>query len=178
MSPSSPATFVFIWNPTNSSYPADQYAAHVAATAAGGVVEGRWSTGSRRSGLHAGDRAFLLRQKVDRGIVAAGRLVDGEVFVDRHFEDPLRLKAYTRIRWERILAAADRLPVEELLHAVPGHGWNTVYGSGQRVRPPADVVLDQVWRRHLDDLGDEPPGESVAADGRDRTGCGGHAHLP
>jgi hypothetical protein len=144
------ATFVFIWDPTNSSYPADLYAAHVATTAAGGVVDGRWSTGSRRHGLRPGDRAFLLRQRVDRGIVAAGHLVDGEVFVDRHFEDPSRLKAYTRIRWERVVAADDRLPVEELLHAVPGHGWNTVYGSGQRVRPPADARLADVWRRHLE----------------------------
>ena len=146
------STFVFIWNPTNASYPGDQYAADVVTTAAGGVVEGRWSTGSRRRGLHAGDRAYLLRTRVDRGVVAAGRLVDGEVFVDRHFADPSRLKFYTRIRWERIVAADDRLPVEELLHAVPGHGWNTVYGSGQQVRPPADALLDEVWCRHLDRL--------------------------
>ncbi len=144
------ATFVFIWDPTNSSYGPEDYAAHVARTAAGGVVEGRWSTGSRRRGLRGGDRAFLLRQRVDRGIVAAGRLVDGEVFVDRHYEDPLRLKSYTRIRWECTLAAEDRLPIEELLRDVPGHGWNTVYGSGQQVRSPADVVLEEVWRRHLD----------------------------
>ena len=143
-------TFVFIWDPTNSSYPGDEYAADVATTASGGVVEGRWSTGSRRRGLHAGDRAYLLRTRVDRGIVAAGHLVDGDVFVDRHFADPWRLKSYTRIRWERIVTADDRLPVEELLHAVPGHGWNTVYGSGQQVRPPADALLEEVWRRHLE----------------------------
>ena len=144
------ATFVFIWDPTNSSYPADDYTADVAVTAAGGVVEGRWSSGSRRRGLHAGDRAYLLRTRVDRGIVAAGRLVDGEVFTDRHYEDPSRLKSYTRIGWERILTAEDRLPIEELLRDVPGHGWNTVYGSGQQVRPPADALLEDVWRRHLD----------------------------
>ena len=149
------STFVFIWNPTNSSYPSDDYAADVARTAAGGVVEGRWSTGSRRTGLRPGDRAYLLRTRVDRGIVAAGRLVDGEVFVDRHFADPSRLKSYTRICWERVVAADDRLPVEELLRDVPGHGWNTVYGSGQQVRPPADALLDEVWRRHLGRLGPE-----------------------
>ena len=144
------ATFVFIWNPTNSSYRADEYAAHVAATRAGGIVDGRWSTGSRRRGLQCGARAFLLRQKVARGILAAGRLVDGEVFVDRHFEDPSRLRTYTSIRWERIVAAEDRLPIEELLIAVPGHAWNAVYGSGQQVRPPAAALLDEGWRRHLD----------------------------
>ena len=144
------STFVFIWDPTNSSYGPDLYTAHVAVTAAGGAVDGRWSTGSRRRGLRGGDRAFLLRQRIDRGIVASGRLVDGEVFVDRHFEDPSRLKSYTRIRWERIVAAEDRLPIEELLRDVPGHGWNTVYGSGQQVRPPADDLLDEVWRRHLE----------------------------
>ncbi|HEX8519722.1 MAG TPA: hypothetical protein VF667_09035 [Pseudonocardia sp.] len=146
------ATFVFIWDPTNASYPAGQYAAHVAVTAAGGVVEGRWSTGSRRRGLQGGDRAFLLRTRRERGIVAAGHLVDGEVFLDRHYADPSRLKAYTRIAWERLVPADDRLPVEELLRDVPGHAWNAVYGSGQQVRPPADDVLEEVWNRHLDRL--------------------------
>jgi hypothetical protein len=150
-------TFVFIWDPTNASYPPDDYAAHVGTTAAGGTVDGRWSTGSRRQGLHGGDRAFLLRQRVERGIVAAGRLVDGEVFTDRHFEDPSRLKSYTRIRWERIVAADDRLRIEELLRDVPGHAWNAVYGSGQQVRPPADAVLDDVWRRHLERLDPRSP---------------------
>jgi hypothetical protein len=146
-------TFVFIWDPTNASYPPDDYAADVAATAEGGTVDGRWSTGSRRRGLQGGDRASLLRHRVERGIVAAGRLVDGEVFTDRHFEDPSRLKSYTRIRWERIVATDDRLRIEELLHDVPGHAWNAVYGSGQLVRPPADAVLNDVWRRHLERLG-------------------------
>jgi hypothetical protein len=146
------STFVFIWDPTNASYPAGEYAADAAATAAGRVVDGRWSTGSRRRGLQGGDRAFLLRQRVDRGIVGAGRLVDGEVFVDRHYEDPSRLKSYTRICWERLVTADDRLPIEELLRDVPGHAWNAVYGSGQQVRAPADVLLDEVWRRHLDRL--------------------------
>lgn len=150
------STFLFIWDPTNSSYGAELYAAHVAVTAAGGVVDGRWSTGSRRRRMTGGDRAFLLRQRVDRGIVAAGRLVDGEVFVDRHFEDPARLRSYTRICWERILAADDRLPIEELLRDVPGHAWNAVYGSGQQIRPPADVTLAEVWRRHLERLGPHP----------------------
>ena len=81
------------------------------------------------------------------------RSTAASVFVDRHFEDPSRLRTYTSIRWERIVAAEDRLPIEELLIAVPGHAWNAVYGSGQQVRPPADVLLDDVWRRHLDQLG-------------------------
>jgi hypothetical protein len=144
------STFVFIWNPTNASYPPDDYAADVATTAACEVVEGRWSVGSRRRGMAAGDRAYLLRQKSDRGIVASGHLVDGEVFVDRHYADPTRVKYYTAIRWERIVRAEDRLTVEELLDTVPGHGWNTVYGSGQQVRPPADDLLAQAWRAHLD----------------------------
>ena len=143
-------TFVFIWNPTNASYPPDDYARDVARTAAGVVVDGRWSVGSRRGGMAAGDRAFLLRQKRDRGIVASGHLVDGEVFVDRHYADPLGVKFYTAIRWERIVRAEDRLTVEELLDTVPGHGWNTVYGSGQQVRPPADELLEQAWQAHLD----------------------------
>lgn len=144
------ATFLFIWNPTNASYPPGDYARDVATTERGGVVEGRWSVGSRRGGLRRGDRAFLLRQHVDRGIVASGRLVDGEVFVDRHFADPTRLKAYTRITWDRLVQADDRLTIEELLDTVPGHRWNHVYGSGQQVRPPADVLLDDVWCRHLE----------------------------
>ncbi len=144
------ATFLFIWNPTNASYPPGDYARDVATTERGGGVEGRWSVGSRRGGLRGGDRAFLLRQHVARGIVASGRLVDGEVFVDRHFADPTRLKAYTRITWDRLVRADDRLTIEELLDTVPGHRWNHVYGSGQQVRYPADDLLEEVWRGHLD----------------------------
>ena len=142
-------TFVFIWDPTNASYPPDDYAADVAVTAAGGVVDGRWSVGSRRRGMSGGDRAFLLRQKTDRGIVASGYLVDGEVFTDRHYADPARLKSYTHIRWDRIVPADDRLPIEELLDTVPGHRWNNVYGSGQEIKPPADVLLAEAWQIHL-----------------------------
>jgi len=56
------------------------------------------------------------------------------------------------VLWDRVLPVADRLPFEELLHDVPGHDWRHIYGSGQQVRPPADVALQQRWDEHLADL--------------------------
>ena len=65
------ATFLLTWNP--KAWPESDYAAAVAATAAGRPVRRRWGVGQRRSGITAGDRAFLARVVRDRGVVATGR---------------------------------------------------------------------------------------------------------
>jgi hypothetical protein len=142
------STFLLTWNASETGYAT--HAADVAATAAGHTVQGRWTFGSRRGGAAAGDRVFLLRQRADRGIVAAGTLVDGLIFPAAHWAgDPRRVTYYAEIRWDTVLPVADRLPVEDLLHDVPGHHWNAVFASGQRIRPPADAALEKRWAEHL-----------------------------
>jgi hypothetical protein len=149
------ATFLLIWDASDTGYPPENLTSDIAATAAGRVVEGRWSFGSRRGGTAPGDRVFLLRQRSQRGIVASGTLTDGVIFPAEHWQGhPTRSTYYADVRWDRVVSVADRLPFEELLHEVPGHDWRHIYGSGQRVRPPADGELMRRWTAHLAGRGD------------------------
>lgn len=146
-------TFLLIWDASDTGYPPANLAADIAATAAGRLVAGRWTFGSRRGGTAPGDRVFLLRQRADRGIVASGTLADGVIFPAAHWQGhPLKSTYYAEVWWDRVLPVADRLPFEDLLHAVPGHDWLHIYGSGQLVRPPADADLQRCWAEHLADL--------------------------
>ncbi len=142
------STFLLTWNASDTGYAT--HAADVAATAAGRTVQGRWTFGSRRSGAAPGDRVFLLRQRTDRGIVASGTLADGLIFPAAHWAgDPRKVTHYAEIVWDTVLPVADRLPIADLLHDVPGHHWNAVFASGQRIRPPADEALEKRWAEHL-----------------------------
>lgn len=146
-------TFLLIWDASDTGYPPVHLAADIAATATGERVKGRWTFGSRRSGTAPGDRIFLLRQRNARGIVASGTLVDGMIYPAAHWQGhPTKCSYYADVLWDRVLPVADRLPFEELLHEVPGHDWRHIYGSGQRVRPPADAALQRRWAEHLTDL--------------------------
>jgi hypothetical protein len=141
-------TFLLTWNASDLGY--RTHASDIAATAGGRTVRGRWSFGSRRTGAAPGDRVFLLRQRADRGIVASGTLADGLIFPDTHWEGYRRkVTHYADVLWDRVLPVAERLPIEELLHDVPGHHWNAVFASGQRIRPPADEALEKLWAEHL-----------------------------
>jgi hypothetical protein len=144
-------TFLLTWNASDLGY--RTHASDIAATAGGRTVRGRWSFGSRRTGAAPGDRVFLLRQRVDRGIVASGTLADGVIFPAAHWQGhPAKSTFYAEVLWDRVLPVTDRLPFEELLHEVPGHDWRHIYGSGQLVRPPADAALHRRWQEHLADL--------------------------
>jgi hypothetical protein len=146
------ATFILIWDGSESGYAEADFAADVATTGRGGVVAGNWSLGNRRHGMSPGDRVFLLRQGTDRGIVAAGRLTDGVITVEPHWADPTRTAAYTDIEWDRVLPVEDRLDIEDLLAHMPHH-WNNIMGSGQELQPPSDAALQALWEGHLTALG-------------------------
>ena len=146
-------TFLLIWDASDTGYPPANLAADITATAAGRPVPGRWSFGSRRRGTAPGDRVFLLRQHRQRGIVGSGTLADGIVFPAPHWQGHHgRHTYYVEVRWDRVVSVADRLPYEQLLHEVPGHDWQHIYGSGQQIRPPADADLLRSWTGHLADV--------------------------
>jgi hypothetical protein len=146
------STYILTWDAGEAGYPAAEYAADVAATAASHEVPGRWSVGSRRSGTAAGDRVFLLRQKVDRGIVASGRLKEGSIYAAAPWDDPARTAYYADVIWERVVAVEDRLAFDELAVVAPGHDWDHVLGSGQELQAPDDVALETRWQEVLDAL--------------------------
>lgn len=155
-------SFVLIWDGSEAGYAAGKYERDVASTAAGGTAPGRWSMGSRRGGTAADDRVFLLRQENNRGIVASGRLTDGEIFQAPHYADPNRTARYSYVTWDTVLPIADRLPFDNLRAAVPDHPWNTIYGSGQQLKPPSDEQLEALWKAHVHDSRPQPAAWNLA----------------
>lgn len=149
-------TFLLTWDAGDAGYPPADYAADVAATQADQTVPGRWSMGSRRSGTSAGDRVFLLRQKVDRGIVASGTLTDGVIFPGPHGADPSKTAYYADITWDRVVPVADRLPFAELAAIAPNHKWDHVLASGQELVAPGDAALEARWQDLLAGLSGGP----------------------
>lgn len=156
------ATFVLTWDGGESGYPPDDYASDVASTSEGLSVRRRWSMGNRRYGTAPGDRVFLLRQRNARGIVAAGRLVDGQVLEDSHWDDPTRSALYSWVEFETVLPVSERLTIESLLESLPEVDWNHILASGQRLSPPADVQLGERWAQHLADLARPTESDVVA----------------
>src|SRR3954447_22812670 len=107
-------TVICPWDGSDQGYPPDDSAAHGGATAAGEIVRGRWSFGATRQRAAAGDRVFLLRQGQDRGIVASGRLADGDIFEAPHYSGDGRTAFYVWVDWDRVLPVDDRLDLEVL----------------------------------------------------------------
>ncbi|SHN39430.1 hypothetical protein [Cryptosporangium aurantiacum] len=149
-------TFVFLWSGTDVAYPSAAYAADIATTAAGGTVPARWST-ARRHGLQVGDVVYLLRTGTDRGLVGRGRLTDSQLMVEAHWQQPGKSEHYAQVEWDTVLPLGDRLPIVDLLDAMPAYRWNDLYNSGQEVEPPADGVLDVLWKDHLQMLASRGP---------------------
>ena len=155
-------TFLLTWNASDVGYARTGYESDIEATSAGRSVRGRWSFGSRRGGTAPGDRVFLLRQRIDRGIVASGILADGVIFADAHWEgDPRKVTHYADVLWDRVVPVDERLPVQDLLHDVPDHHWNFVFASGQEIRSPAAEKLARRWAEHLADLAVHSPTRSM-----------------
>ncbi|MGS0684599.1 hypothetical protein ACVBEQ_05520 [Nakamurella sp. GG22] len=146
-------TILCLWDGTPEGYDPAAFERDVATTSAGSPARGRWSIGRRRHGMAPGDRVFLLRQHNQRGIVGAGRLVDGVVRREAHWRPDVQDQAlYVDIDWDRILNVHDRLPLETLMEEVPGHQWRGIRSSGQIVHPPNDDQLERLWADHLSQL--------------------------
>ena len=146
------ATFVLTWNPDRWPLRGDEEATEelertIAATAGGRRVEDTWSVGARKGGIRRGDRAFLLRQHHERGIVASGRFAS-EVFEDEHWDGSARMTTYADVEWDAFVAPEDRLPVEVLKQRVGSVHWDRIQGSGIVLLPPADAQLEEAWTDH------------------------------
>lgn len=150
------STFVLTWNPDKWSILDAEYDQYMARTAGGESIEERWSTGSRKSGITKGARAYLLRQERDRGLVASG-VFDGEVRQLAHW-DPARphdLANYATVSWDTWLPVDERLPTEALEGSIPHVHW-VMQGSGIHVPEPSSTALASMWDHHLDHLGRQP----------------------
>lgn len=148
------ATFLLVHSPDRWPWPQDEYDQAVRATDAGQVWSGRWSVGARRSGISPRDRAFLMRQKRDRGVIASGRFVSrpgtpAVIYEAPHFDGSPTLVPYADIEWDTLLPLDDRLPVEDLRRDVPGVAWDRLQGSGVLVQQSAEGDLEAAWAAHL-----------------------------
>ncbi|MEV4536255.1 HNH endonuclease [Asanoa sp. NPDC049518] len=144
------ATFLLTWNPDGPGWPDDEHAKAVEAAAAGRMLANRWSVALRKSGISVGDRAYLVRQRHERGIVARGSFTSG-VYEEKHWDGSRRTTTYADIEFEQMLPLNDRLSVEDLKTSLPTVSWDRLQGSGVLLRPPADQLLDQLWNAHITD---------------------------
>ena len=120
----------------------------------------QWSVGLRTGGIQPGDRAMLLRQRHDRGLVASG-VFTSELYVNQHWDGTGRPTRYGDLEWDTVLAIEDRLPVEQLELSVPEVRWHRIQGSRVAVPAAATRKLTDLWADHVRELifrsPDEPP---------------------
>jgi len=141
-------TFLLTWNPDGQGWSTVAHEAAASKNDAGTSLECRWGVGIRKSGISVGDRAFVLRQRHERGIVASGRFTS-EIYTAPHWGDPRRPTTFADIDLDVLLPVEARLPVEELRHLVPGIPWNHLQGSGVRAAAPGDAELEEIWAAHV-----------------------------
>ena len=158
---SAPApVFILTWNPDRWMWPPEDHARAIQVTAAGGTMRDQWSVGLRTGGIQPGDRAMLLRQRHDRGLVASG-VFTSELYVDQHWDGTGRPTRYGDLEWDTVLAIEDRLPVEQLELSVPEVRWHRIQGSRVAVPAAATRKLTDLWADHVRELifrsPDEPP---------------------
>jgi 5-methylcytosine-specific restriction protein A len=146
------AVFVLTWNPDNWEFEEGRYDQFVDATARGGTPLESWSVGVRRRGVSRGDRAFLLRQHRDRGMVASG-LCASEVYPGPHWDGTGREAHYADVEWDTWLPVADRLPIDLLKGQVPEMPWDRIQASGVQLPAPLASRVEQFWEDHLQALG-------------------------
>jgi 5-methylcytosine-specific restriction protein A len=145
-------TYLLTWNPTRWHWNEDDFNRCVQETARGKPVAMRWSCGNTKR-IVAGDRVFLLRQGVDRGMIASGHATSASYY-DAHWDEARDDQAlYVDVRGDVVLAVEDVLPIETLQTTVRGVRWNNIYASGIRVSENAADALEQLWAEHLISLG-------------------------
>lgn len=144
--------YILTWNPDLWSMTDDEYQEVVDACRLGAGYPDTWSTGVRTSGIGFGDRAVLLRQHRDRGMIASGYFTS-EVYEDRHWREPDRAGNFAGVVWETWVPIEDRLPVEVLKSEVPGVVWDRLQGSGVRPGESDAAAIESLWDDHLDRLG-------------------------
>lgn len=167
--PSTRQAFLLTWNPNNWEW--TDLPQSVYATGEGQLVDERWSTGSRTSGIQPGDLVFLLRQGEEpRGIIGSGEAVDfygegaisGEIiYTDQHWDGTDRTANYVNVLWNRLVDPEDGLRLEELQAEFPDQHW-TPFSSGTEIKPELVAALQDKWSDHVRSA-IEPRGQGFVA---------------
>jgi 5-methylcytosine-specific restriction protein A len=150
------ATFILTWNPDKWTFEEGRYEELVDSTARGDTPLEAWSVGVRRRGVSRGDRAFLLRQHRDRGIVAAGQFTS-DVYPGPHWDGTAREASYADAEWDTWLPVADRLSIDLVTSQVPEMRWDRLQASGVQLPEAQARSLERLWEAHLQGLGRDTP---------------------
>jgi 5-methylcytosine-specific restriction protein A len=142
------STFLLTWAADQWNFEVGEYEERVSRSVGGRVVGGSWATGNRKRGVQPGDRAFLLRQRDNRGIVASGWFAS-VVYEDQHWDGSGRLANYADVEWDVWLPIGDRLPVELLMSDISAFPWSNMQASGIVIPAAASEMLELLWQSHL-----------------------------
>jgi hypothetical protein len=140
-------TFLLTWNP--DELPESEIDVLIKVLAEGRVYSGEWSTGNRKGGIAPGDRALLVRQRRDRGIVASGSFPSGRIRRGPHWNISGKMANYAEVDFDIWLPAPDALTVAVLIGNVPEVPWHNLAASGEQVPEIAADRLEQLWQDHL-----------------------------
>ncbi len=148
--------FVLGWDPMQWSW--EEYDEAIQDTGAGRRYPDNWTVGRRTSGISPGDRAFLYRQNMDRGLVASG-VFTSEVYPAEHWDSSDGMANWADVNWDIVLDYEDRLPLEDLKVDAPEVAWDHFQGGGWAVREHVRRKLSDLWQRHTSEVFFRSPNE-------------------
>ncbi|WP_424347636.1 hypothetical protein [Kocuria sp. CH-021] len=113
--PRPPSAFVLLWNPGSWEWSQDDRDRMQQLIAEQGQAPDRWSTGSRTSGMHPGDRIFLLKVGTKPlGMIASGT-ARSEIEHWDHWDTERQEQApFVDVAWDTLLCPQEVLPREVL----------------------------------------------------------------
>jgi 5-methylcytosine-specific restriction protein A len=145
------STFILTWNPKTSDGDVEKILDDLIGDPTY-VFKGRWSTGSRKSGLEIGDTGFLLRQREERGIVAMLKFTS-KIYLADDWDDDGRVSGkkvpFADADWTTAVDVDDRLRTETLKDEIPNVSWDKMQGSGVLLAADDATALGQLWDEHL-----------------------------
>ena len=142
------SAFVFVWHPNTGPWES----AGVLGPDSLHVSEGttsRWSTGTRRQGIHPGDTAYLMAQGTRRGLIARGT-VASEIHEAPHWDGSGRQTTYVAIAWESVMGPDSELPAAELADIAPSVPWMSMRGGGVNVPAVDEASVEEAWVAHVE----------------------------
>lgn len=115
--------------------------------------------------MKPGDTVLLLRQAIDRGIVARG-IVVSEVFEDSSWneeDEEEKRVSYVEVSWLQQVRIENVLKLEDLKKRLPRVHW-TPFSSGTKVSDEHGSELIKLWEAHFEKYGTSPKPVSVSDD--------------
>ena len=157
--------FVLLWNPAH--WPIEEYVSALNEARRGSL--GRWSTGTRKSGILEGDILLLFQIGRDgRGLIGSGTALAAEgrevecVFRDRHWGKKNADANYVDIAWGDLVHPDDRFSAEHFIHQFPQVSWAHLQGSGTLIPTEVGIALVKQFHEHINSESLESPEVSDA----------------